>query len=48
MVLNQRQRLPAAADWEPYQAKHIEIENIEHKTQNAHPNSRPDQTKIET
>jgi hypothetical protein len=20
------------ADWEPYQAKHIEIENIEHKT----------------
>ena len=26
MVLNQRQRLPAASDWEPYQAKHIEIQ----------------------
>ena len=25
MVLNQRQRLTAASDWEPYQAKHIEI-----------------------
>ena len=23
MVLNQRQRLTSASDWEPYQAKHI-------------------------
>ena len=29
MVLNQRQRSTAASDWEPYQAKHIEIQNIE-------------------
>ena len=29
MVLNQRQRLTAASDWEPYLAKHIEIEHIE-------------------
>ena len=33
MVLNQRQRLTAASDWEPYQAKHVEIENIEHETE---------------
>ena len=26
MVLNQKQRLTAASDWEPYQAKHIEIQ----------------------
>ena len=25
MVLNQRQRLTAAPDWEPYQVKHLEI-----------------------
>jgi hypothetical protein len=25
MVLNQRQRLTTASDWEPYQAKHIEL-----------------------
>ena len=31
MILNQRQRLTAASDWEPYQAKHIEIQNIEQK-----------------
>ena len=29
MVLNQRQRLTAASDWEPYQAKHIEIQHTE-------------------
>jgi hypothetical protein len=32
MVLNQRQRLPAASEWEPYQAKHIEIQNLDYKT----------------
>ena len=37
MVLNQRQRLTAASDWEPYQAKHIETNK-----------SLPDQPKIET
>jgi hypothetical protein len=31
MVLNQRQQLTAASDWEPYQAKHIEKPNIEQK-----------------
>jgi hypothetical protein len=29
MVLNQRQRLTAASDSEPYQVKHIEVQNIE-------------------
>ena len=29
MVVNQRQRLTAASDWEPYQVKHIEVQNIE-------------------
>ena len=29
MVLNQRQQLTAASDWEPYQAKHIEIQHTE-------------------
>ena len=36
MVLNQRQGLTAASDWEPYQAKHKEMQhteqNIELKT----------------
>ena len=47
MVLNQRQRLAAASDWEPYQAK---SRNTKHRTKtlNAHPNSRPYQTKTET
>ena len=47
MVLNQTQRATAASDWEPYQAKHRNKKPRLHNLE-AHPNSRPDQTKTET